>query len=137
MSDPSAEPRVPSGGEDFDDLPEPAPIRRLRILVNVLTMVLIVSVVVVTVLLVIRLSGRGADVARPSLPERIAVPADAVVEAVGRGAPDEVLVSLRLADGTRVLVSYDAQTGAELDRSLLGVEAGGENGLTPPSPDSN
>ena len=108
----SAGPRV---GED-DDIPEPAPVRRLRLLVTTLMVVLIGGMITVTAALVIRLGiGGGTEAPAPLAPvsaEALTLPEGAEIRALGRG-PGEVLILTRDAEGTERLRVFDAASGAQ------------------------
>jgi hypothetical protein len=103
------------GGED-EDIPEPAPVRRLRLLVSTLMVVLIAGMITVAAALVIRLGiGPGTEPRAPLAPvsaEALTLPEGAEIRALGRG-PGEVLVVTRDADGAERLRVLDAATGAE------------------------
>lgn len=98
-----------------EEIPEPAPLRRLRLLVNVLMAVLILGFLAVSAMLVIRLADLGSS---PStgLAGTLAG-ADRLV-GVGR-AGGHVVVVLEEADGARRLLAFDAPTGAALPLDAL------------------
>ncbi|MDX2483668.1 MAG: DUF6476 family protein [Pseudodonghicola sp.] len=84
-----------------DAVPEPGPLRLLRLLVTTLTVVMIVGVVVVVGLLVTRLSGRT-----PPLPDHITLPDGAKAQAVTMGPGWYAIVT----DDQRILI-FDATSG--------------------------
>jgi molybdopterin-binding protein len=108
------DPAGPRGGDD-DEIPEPAPVRRLRLLVTTLMVVLIAGMITVTAALVIRLGiGGGTEMPATLAPvsaDSLTLPAGAEIRALGRG-PGEVLVLTRDADGAERLRILDAASGA-------------------------
>jgi hypothetical protein len=100
-------------GQDEDELPEPPPLRRLRLLVSGLMAVLILGTVTVSAALVIRLGGAGATSGAPGpiAAEELVLPEGHVVVGLGRGA-GEVLVITRAPSGAETLRSFDARSGA-------------------------
>ena len=109
----------PAGPVDEDDGQEgvePAPVRRLRLLVSALMIVLIVGMITVVGALVIRLSAigePGAEAAAPVPAEAITLPADATVTAIGRGGGGILLVT-RQPGGAEHLRIVDPETGDTL-----------------------
>ncbi|MEM1361952.1 MAG: DUF6476 family protein [Pseudomonadota bacterium] len=83
--------------EDQSQVPEPANLRFLRLLVTVLTAVMILGVVTIIVLLVMKLGQRPAI---PALPEALVLPRGAEASAVTYG-PGWIAVVDR---GARVLI---------------------------------
>lgn len=116
-------------GAGEDDTPEPAPVRRLRVLVTTLMIVLIGGMITVAGALVIRLGltgGSGGTAAlAPVSAERLLLPEGAEIRALGR-APGEVLVVTRGPDGAERLHIFDAATGAA--RSRTPIERGQGSG---------
>ena len=108
-----------------DDFPEPAHLRRLRLLVTGLTVVLIVGVLAIAATIVIRLGfGIGeAFSGGPVRAERFDLPAGAEIVAVGRGS-GTVMFVLRSADGTEGLHVFDEASGALESRSAIGRRPG-------------
>jgi hypothetical protein len=107
--------------------PEPSHLRRLRWLVTGLTVVLIVGVLAIAATIVIRV-GFGVGEASPGGPvlaERFALPQNAEIVAVGRGA-GTVMFVLREDDGAEALLVFDEATGAPESRSIIAREASSE-----------
>lgn len=78
--------------------PEPAPIRRLRQLVTLLTLTLIVGMVVIVGLMIYRL-GPGAT---PTLPDQIALPSGESLISYSRSPDWTVLITRDQSDVQRV-----------------------------------
>lgn len=95
--------------DDDDAIEEPASLRRLRLLVTVLTVVLIAGIVIIVAVIVIRLGG-VADGPRAIDAEQIALPAGATIVSTGQGA-GTVLFVLKAPDGVERLHVFDAETG--------------------------
>ena len=101
------------GRDDDDEVPEPPPLRRLRLLVSLLTAVLILGVVVVSATLVIRLTQPApavpatAKITAPSL----TLPEGHAVAGLGQGAGTVVVIT-RAPGGAETLRVFDAATGA-------------------------
>jgi hypothetical protein len=113
----------PSDRDREDDPPEPPRLRALRRMVAVLTATLILGVVTVAGALVIRIAGAPAPPPDPAAvtAERVALPADEAIVAVG-GGPGVVIVATRDAEGRERLRVFDAGDGApgavvEVDRA--------------------
>ncbi|MEM9736814.1 MAG: DUF6476 family protein [Pseudomonadota bacterium] len=107
---------------DFDqDPPEPAPLRRLRLLVTVLTVVLIAGMVTMVASFVIRLGlaepGGGPRVVEA---DRLMLPVGAEIRALGQ-ARGTVLVATD-GPGGEVLWVFDAETGEVLSKTPIGRE---------------
>lgn len=98
--------------DDDDTFEEPPHLRRLRLLVTVLTLVLIGGIVIITAVIVIRLGAAGEQ-AKPVAAAEIGLPAGATVITTGRGE-GTVLFLLRDAAGAERLHVFDAVTGAAL-----------------------
>lgn len=102
--------KVTSVSEDMDDIPEPANLRFLRILVTVLTTVMIVGLLTVVALLVTRLR-----VPHVAVPDDLALPAGAKVHAVTQGPGWWAVVT----QGGRILI-FD-QSGALRDEVTVNL----------------
>jgi Family of unknown function (DUF6476) len=106
-----------------EEFPEPPRLRRLRWLVTGLTVVLILGVLAIAGTIVIRLGfGVGEAVsAGPIRAERIVLPPNATILAVGRG-PGTVLFVLRGPDGAETLQVFDEATGAPVGQTAIARE---------------
>lgn len=114
-------PAGPMDEEDGQDEIEPAPVRRLRLLVSALMIVLIVGMITVVGALVIRLSAIGKpepEAAAPVSAEAITLPADATVTAIGRGSGGILLVT-RQPGGAEHLRIVDPETGETLSTTPI------------------
>lgn len=94
---------------------EPAPLRRLRWLVNVLIVVLIVGFLAMVATIVIRL-GFGATAERVAL-EELVLPDGAEIVVTGQG-PGTLHMVLR-ENGVETLHIYDGRTGRLLSRTTI------------------
>ncbi|MBY8974226.1 hypothetical protein KHP62_00305 [Rhodobacteraceae bacterium NNCM2] len=107
---------TPHSYNEPDDLPEPPALRRLRLLVTVLTSVLIIGMLTMVTIFVIRLGGIGTlSTPSPQAPieaESLTLPTGAEITAVGRGQKT-VLITTEGPAG-EILHVFDAATGAPL-----------------------
>ena len=101
-----------------DEAPEPAPVRRLRLMVSALIFVLIAGVVTVAATLVIRLGAIEPANAPPIAAERLRLPAGEMIVAMGQGG-GRVLIATRDAEGVERLRAFDADSGAESSVTLI------------------
>lgn len=102
-----------------DAIPEPAPVRRLRLMVSALLFVLIAGVVTVVATLVIRLGAVGpapepAAIAAGSL----TLPAGEAITAIGQ-AGSTLLVTTRDEAGAERLRAFSAATGEALSETRI------------------
>jgi hypothetical protein len=102
-----------------DDLPEPPRVRRLRLLVSLLTVVLIGGMVVVAAAMVIRLGDLGgAPKLAPITAAGLTLPSGAEVMAVGQGGAG-VLILTRDASGAETLRVFDPASGAQVSATPI------------------
>ncbi|MEM7683397.1 MAG: DUF6476 family protein [Paracoccaceae bacterium] len=104
--------------EDDEDVVEPPQVRRLRLLVMVLMVVLILGIVTITVTIVIRLGIGGASNVVPLTAEKITLPVDAQITALGQGTQG-LLVTVKKPDGSEWLRLHDADSGALLRETSI------------------
>lgn len=95
---------------------EPAPLRRLRLLVMVLIIVLILGFVAMAGTIVIRLGLRGGA-ERVDI-DQLTLPAGHDIVVTGQG-PGTLHVVLRGPDGVETLHIYDARTGGYLSKTVI------------------
>lgn len=102
-----------------EDEEEPPQLKRLRLLVTVLTIVLILGIVTIAATIVIRLGFGGMQsVPVGVLAEALSLPADHQIVATGQG-PGTVHVVLQAPSGVQALHIYDAGTGSLLSKTQL------------------
>lgn len=101
-----------------EELPEPAPVRRLRLMVSALIFVLIAGVVTVAATLVIRLGALEPRAAPPIAAERLVLPEGEMIVAMGQGG-GRVLIATRDAAGVERLRAFDAGSGAQSSVTLI------------------
>ncbi|MEM8841435.1 MAG: DUF6476 family protein [Pseudomonadota bacterium] len=118
MNAPHKDAPQPVGGDE--DVPEPPALRRLRLLVTVLTSVLIIgmlTMIVVFVIQVLGVAGQGPAPQGGVSAEEITLPAGEQITAIGRGRAT-LLITTEGAGGETLRI-FDAATGAPLSSTLI------------------